>query len=551
MAVKFSNNAATTLAANVSTSDTSISVSDGSVFPSISGGHYTYVTLEDINANREIVKVTAISSNTLTVVRGQDGTSARAFSSADKCELRITAALLNDVASQADTDTNTTYSAGSGITLAGTTFSLTDKSDYDTAFGWGNHASAGYLTSHQSLSGYATETYVGTQVSNLVDSSPSTLNTLNELAAALGDDPNFATTVSTSIGTKLPLAGGTLTGNLSLGDNVKAQFGAGSDLQIYHNGNNSFITDTGTGSLYVRASDSFRVQTATNEEMIKADADGAVTLYNNNAAKLATTSTGIDVTGAITTSGNLTVGGADVTITANIIHSGDADTYFGFNTDDSYRVVTGGTQRLLVNSTGIDVTGTVTADGLTSSGKITITGGSDGADLHINNTSPTLGFTDSNSFSDSNDIYIVRGTSSGKLQFQFFDHSANTTTQTFLIDQTGNTTVSGNISTTGSSITVDPAAGDAILSLQGTAGAQTLRLDQNSIRTSTNSPLTLLTNNTNALKLNTDQSVNIPNGGLMIGATTAPTTANSKWSNTCTKRLWQHRNVYRIWDIFK
>ena len=53
-----------------------------------------------------------------------------------------------------------------------------------------------------SISGYATESYVGTQISNLVDSSPSTLNTLNELAAALGDDPNFATTVSNSIGTK-------------------------------------------------------------------------------------------------------------------------------------------------------------------------------------------------------------------------------------------------------------------------------------------------------------------------------------------------------------
>jgi hypothetical protein len=65
-----------------------------------------------------------------------------------------------------------------------------------------------------SLSGYATETYVGTQISNLVDSAPSTLDTLNELAAALGDDANFSTTVTNSIATKLPLAGGTMTGSL-------------------------------------------------------------------------------------------------------------------------------------------------------------------------------------------------------------------------------------------------------------------------------------------------------------------------------------------------
>ena len=66
-----------------------------------------------------------------------------------------------------------------------------------------------------SLSGYATESYVGTQISNLVDSSPAALNTLNELAAAIGDDASFSTTVTNNIATKLPLAGGTLTGGLS------------------------------------------------------------------------------------------------------------------------------------------------------------------------------------------------------------------------------------------------------------------------------------------------------------------------------------------------
>ena len=78
---------------------------------------------------------------------------------------------------------------------------FTDNSaNWNTAYGWGNHASAGYITS---LSGYATTSYVDTAVSNLVDSAPGTLDTLNELAAALGDDPNFATTISNQIGTKL------------------------------------------------------------------------------------------------------------------------------------------------------------------------------------------------------------------------------------------------------------------------------------------------------------------------------------------------------------
>lgn len=54
-----------------------------------------------------------------------------------------------------------------------------------------------YLTTNN----FATESFVTTAISNLVDSSPEALNTLNELANALGDDPNFATTVNNSIAT--------------------------------------------------------------------------------------------------------------------------------------------------------------------------------------------------------------------------------------------------------------------------------------------------------------------------------------------------------------
>ena len=62
----------------------------------------------------------------------------------------------------------------------------------------------------------ATTAYVTTAIANLADSAPSTLNTLNELAAALGDDANYATTTTNAIAGKLPLAGGTLTGALTI-----------------------------------------------------------------------------------------------------------------------------------------------------------------------------------------------------------------------------------------------------------------------------------------------------------------------------------------------
>ncbi len=74
--------------------------------------------------------------------------------------------------------------------------------------------------SYLSTNSFATESYVGTQIANLVDSSPSALNTLNELAAALGDDANFSTTVTNSIALKAPLASPSFTGNATFGGNV-------------------------------------------------------------------------------------------------------------------------------------------------------------------------------------------------------------------------------------------------------------------------------------------------------------------------------------------
>ena len=98
MALKYANNAKTTLNGAITDSATSIVVVDGSVFPTLGGGDYFYMTLEDVSLNREIVKVTARSTNTLTVVRAQNGTTARAFSNADKAEGRMVTGILDDLA---------------------------------------------------------------------------------------------------------------------------------------------------------------------------------------------------------------------------------------------------------------------------------------------------------------------------------------------------------------------------------------------------------------------------------------------------------------------
>lgn len=93
MGIKLSNNAFATLAAGINSSATSITVTtgQGARFPSLSAGDYFYATLVDTSNNLEIVKCTARSTDVLTVVRGQESTTARAYSTGDRIEIRLTA----------------------------------------------------------------------------------------------------------------------------------------------------------------------------------------------------------------------------------------------------------------------------------------------------------------------------------------------------------------------------------------------------------------------------------------------------------------------------
>jgi len=174
-------------------------------------------------------------------------------------------------------------------------------------------------------------------------------------------------------------AGDTMTGNLSFGDNNKAIFGAGSDLQIYHNGFNSYITDIGTGDLVIGA-DTFTyiANSAGSKTSATFNASGAVTLRYDNAAKLATTSTGVDVTGN-TLSDSLTANGSLSGLNAGSVmldYSGLSTSRLlavgaDATTTGILKVVStasdGGPyiEAMTISSTGVDVTGTITSDGLT------------------------------------------------------------------------------------------------------------------------------------------------------------------------------------------
>ena len=125
--MSFTNNASSTLASSITTVATSLTVASGqgSLFPTLSGSQYFYCTLENTaGTSREIVKVTARSTDTFTIVRGQDGTTGIAFAGGDKVELRLVAAELNNFPKLDEANTFTganAYGTPASITLTNAT----------------------------------------------------------------------------------------------------------------------------------------------------------------------------------------------------------------------------------------------------------------------------------------------------------------------------------------------------------------------------------------------------------------------------------------------
>ena len=123
--------------------------------------------------------------------------------------------------------------------------------------------------------------------------------TADKLANSINTDIATGVTANTTADAALPKSGGTMTGDLAHADNIKSKFGASDDLEIYHENtnHNSFIHETGSGSLYIRATDLILKSGADNDDMAKFIENGAAQLYYSNAKKIETTANGVTVTG--------------------------------------------------------------------------------------------------------------------------------------------------------------------------------------------------------------------------------------------------------------
>ena len=169
----------------------------------------------------------------------------------------------------------------------------------------------------------------------------------------------------------------TANGGIALGDNDKATFGAGDDLQIYHNGSNSYIQDVGTGSLILRSSTAtiFQGNTAGENQLTLAE-NGAVTAYYDNAAKLATEASGISVTGTAEAHkveiGDGSAGGTSEILFSDNVSARGKILYDHSSSPETMLLQTTGTtaisidnsQNISIPNGNLDVTGTATMDTL-------------------------------------------------------------------------------------------------------------------------------------------------------------------------------------------
>ena len=179
-----------------------------------------------------------------------------------------------DIDLEGSIDVNGTMEADA-ITLNGTAIG----SIYSPIAGSGSIVTTGALDSGTITSGFGT-----------INNGASTITTSGTITGGAINGTSFAST-----------------GNMTFQDSDKALFGAGSDLEIFHDGTDSFIQDEGTGNLKIRTNGTaIELKSTADEAMVVATKDGAVDLYHNNSKKFETTSGGVSVTGTVTASGDIT-----------------------------------------------------------------------------------------------------------------------------------------------------------------------------------------------------------------------------------------------------
>jgi hypothetical protein len=212
---------------------------------------------------------------------------------------------------------------GGGITLKGTT---------DHTLNWINSTDAWTSSEHLNL---ATGKEYKINNTSLKDVSETLTNkTINSASNTItiteSNISDLGSYLENVVEDTTPQLGGDLSTNgndVNFGDNDKAQFGAGNDLQIYHDGSNSYVKENGVGNFYIQGQNSIRLTNSDGTENYAIfNVDGAVQLNHDNATRLLTTSTGVDVTGTVVSDG--------LTVDTNTLHVDATNNIVGIGTSN-------------------------------------------------------------------------------------------------------------------------------------------------------------------------------------------------------------------------
>ena len=225
------------------------------------------------------------------------------------------------------------------------------------------------------------------------------------------------------------------------GDSNKLNLGTGDDLQIYHDGSNSYIDDAGTGSLKIRSGTLTISNAGGNKTSALFSSGGAQTLYHNNSAKFVTTNAGIEVTGTVNVNGAYTLPTSDGS--ANQVLTTDGSGAVTFTTPSTSNVTEG--TNLYYTDERVDdrVNTLVTAGtGITSTyddaaGTLTLasTGSVGGSNTHVQyNDGGVIGGSGSFTYDEAEAKLTVGGTTSSILFETVNDYGLITATATDSVD---------------------------------------------------------------------------------------------------------------------
>ena len=308
------------------------------------------------------------------------------------------------------TDTNTTYSVGDGgLTENDFTDALKSKVD--------------------NLGTISTQDFDAVNIDGGTIDGTSTTQSLGDNSAKIATTAYVDNSLSTRDNLSEILANGNTTGgsdiiissgdDISFSDTSKAFFGSDNDLQLYHNGSHNYFTNS-TGNFEITSTGSLILQDANSAKWMMTNQNGSVLLYHNGTSKLSTTSSGISVTGNINSSGstNPTITVSDNTNSHYLTLQGlDNASKIDYLSTLIFEYGSNNTEIARLTSTGLEITGGVTANKLSANNK-TITPAGTVGNQTINSTAGSVNFgssdttlTVTNNLADDNSvIMLTRGT---------------------------------------------------------------------------------------------------------------------------------------------